>query len=82
MVAERSMLERFTLFLVDEPTPEQILAFRTTEAESRRILELTEKKDRLDLSAEEEAFMNDYFRTEHIVRMAKSKAYRKVKGFE
>ncbi len=67
-------------FLADLPTPEEILALRPTPELQTQIRELLEKNCSDGLNAEEEQLWQSYEYLEHIVRMAKAKAYIKLQA--
>ena len=78
MVAQHSFLERFTWFLIDGPSPEEILEFKITKSDSDWIQTLFEKHERKALAPDEERLLDDYVKTEHVVRMGKMKALQKI----
>jgi hypothetical protein len=65
-------------FLADLPTPEAILALRPSENLQNQIDRLSEKYQAQDLTAQEQELWQQYEYLEHIVRMAKGKAYAKL----
>lgn len=67
-------------FLADLPTPAEILALRPTPELQVQISELLEKNRSTGLNAEEEQLWQSYEYLEHIVRMAKAKAYLKLQS--
>jgi hypothetical protein len=62
--------EVFT-FLVSSPTPEQIIAFRPSEATQARIQALLAANKESHLTAEEQVELDEYEQVEHFVRMLK-----------
>ena len=80
MVANINVLNRFFYFLMDNPSPEEILAFHATEEESDRIAYLAEKNKGEGLDFEEEREVEYFHKMEHLVRMAKAKALMKING--
>lgn len=66
-------------FLVQLPTPEEIIALRPSEALQARITSLLEKNRTQGLTPVEEQFWEQYQYLEHLVRIAKAKAYQKLK---
>lgn len=62
------------------PTPEEVLALRPAPPLQERIEVLLEKSRTTDLSAEDQREWDQYSYLEHIVRMAKANALRKLKG--
>ncbi len=66
-------------FLVGLPAPEEIIALRASERLQSRIRELLEKNRTQSLTPEEEKEWEHYQYLEHLVRMAKTKAYMKLR---
>jgi len=62
------------------PAPEEILAMRPSEALQRRIDTLLQKNRAEGLSLAEEQEWAQYEYLEHLMRMAKAKAYLKLKA--
>jgi hypothetical protein len=67
-------------FLAQLPTPEEIIALRPSEALQIQISALLEKNRTLGLTPAEEQTWEQYHYLEHLVRMAKAKAYLKLKA--
>ena len=65
-------------FLADLPTPEAILALRPSEALQAQINRLSEKHQAQELTPQEQQLWQHYEYLEHIIRMAKTKAYVKL----
>ncbi len=65
-------------FLAGLPTPQEILALRPSEALQSRVSALLEKNRSEGLSHEEEEEWEHYQYLEHLVRIAKAKAYLKL----
>ncbi len=66
-------------FLAGLPTAEEIIALRPSESLQSRISALLEKNRMEGLTPEEERLWQGYEYIEHIVRMAKAKAFLKLK---
>lgn len=66
-------------FLAGLPTPEEIVALRPSETLQARISALLEKNRTEGLSPEEEQEWEQYQYLEHLVRIAKARAYLKLK---
>lgn len=64
--------------LASLPTPEEILALRPSKGLQVRISELLEKNRTTGLTADEEREWEQYQYLEHLVRVAKAKAYAKL----
>jgi hypothetical protein len=62
-------------FLANLPSPEEVLDLRPSEVLQERISELLEKNRTFGLSGEEEAEWEQFQYLEHLVRLAKAKAY-------
>ena len=67
-------------FLAELPTPKEILTLRPTAELQTQISKLLEKNRSTGLNAEEEQLWQSYEYLEHIVRMAKAKAYIKLQA--
>ena len=64
--------------LAQLPEPEQILVLRPSPALQARIAALLEKSQATSLSAEEQAEWDRFERLEHLVRIAKARAAKKL----
>jgi predicted nucleic acid-binding OB-fold protein len=62
-------------FLANLPTPEEILALRPSETLQAQIDQLSEKHKAATLTPQEKQLWQQYEYLEHIVSMAKAKAY-------
>jgi hypothetical protein len=67
-------------FLANLPSPEEILQLRPSPMLQEEIDHLSEKYQAQDLSAEEQHLWQQYEYLEHIVRIAKTKAYLRLKA--
>lgn len=67
-------------FLATLPTPEEIIALRPTEALQTQIANLLEKNRTQGLTSAEAQIWEQYEYLEHLIRMAKAKAYLKLKS--
>jgi hypothetical protein len=67
-------------FLADLPSPEEILALRPSVALQAQIDRLSEKYQAQDLTVAEQQLWQQYEYLEHIIRMAKAKAYLKIQA--
>ncbi|HYK62640.1 MAG TPA: hypothetical protein VEV85_24605 [Bryobacteraceae bacterium] len=65
-------------FLAGLPTPEEILNFRPPELLARRVTRLIEKHRAGALTSREEEEWENFSFLEHLVRVAKTKAYLKL----
>ena len=66
-------------FLATLPTPEEIIALRPSEALQSQVSNLLEKNRTQGLTPAEEQVWAQYEYLEHLLRMAKAKAYLKLK---
>lgn len=55
--------------------PTQVAAFRPSDAANRRVEELVAKEKETSLTVEEKAELDYYLVLEHLMRMAKARAY-------
>ncbi len=67
-------------FLANLPTPEAIIALRPSETLQSQINNLLEKNRTVGLTPEDEKIWQDYQYLEHIVRMAKARALKKLQA--
>lgn len=65
-------------FIVGGMPPEAIIAFRPPKASMERLEQLIVKKKDTQLSAEEASELNHFLFLEHIFRIAKAKARKKL----
>jgi hypothetical protein len=71
---ENSILE----LLANQPTPQQVLAIRPSPELQTRVSELLRRSKESSLSSIEETELSRYFTLEHLVRLAKAHAARKL----
>jgi hypothetical protein len=76
---EFSGLTEILEFLASLPTPEAVIALRPSKAFQDKISNLLEKNQTMGLTANEEQLWQNYQYLEHIVRMAKARAFLKLK---
>lgn len=67
-------------FLATLPTPQEIIALRPSEALQAQISNLLEKNRTQGLTSAEEQIWEQYQYLEHLIRIAKAKAYLKLKS--
>jgi hypothetical protein len=65
-------------FIVSRATLEELLKFRPSEANQRRVSQLIEGQHKGTLSAEEACELDDFAQVEHILIMAKGQARRRL----
>lgn len=80
MVAELTILENFINLLMDNPSPEQIMSFKASRAEDERLQFLVRKSKEVELTLAEQVELNETFKANHYVAMAKIKAYGRLKN--
>lgn len=78
MAAQSQLLSRVIDVLSDFPSPEAVMALQTSEAEERRLEDLAARNEAGTLTFEEKIELEHYRVAEHMVRMAKARAYRRV----
>jgi len=67
-------------FLTSTPTPEQILAFRPSQAAQERLRRLLDANSARPLSSDEEAELNETVAVENFMRRLKVRALAKVQA--
>jgi hypothetical protein len=65
-------------FLANLPTPEEVLALRPSSMFQAQVDRLSEKHKAHALTSEEALFWKQYEYLEHVVRMAKARAYLRI----
>lgn len=70
-VAESPVYQEVFYFLASSPTPDEILAFHTSEAVQQRIHDLLQASREGRLSPDEAAELDEFEQVEHFVRMLK-----------
>ncbi len=78
MAARSELLSRVIDVLSDFPTPERVMALKTSEADEIRLEELAAKNEAGTLSFQEAIELEHYRVAEHMVRMAKANAYSRL----
>jgi hypothetical protein len=61
-------------FMLSQPTPEEIIAFRPSEASQDRVRYLLDANRNNRLTAEESAELDECMQVEHFMRMLKARA--------
>lgn len=84
MLAESSALPgdeaHIMELLTSQPTPEQVLALTPSPEMQARVSDLLVRSKQGQLAAEEEKELDRYLMLEHLVRLAKTYAFRRVAG--
>ncbi|MCC7452271.1 MAG: hypothetical protein IT324_33025 [Anaerolineae bacterium] len=65
-------------FLTSTPSPEQIVAFRPSEATQERLRYLLDQNRNDRLTTDERTELDEFMKIEHFMRMLKAKAYLKL----
>ena len=68
--------EEIVDFIAAGTSPQNVIAFRPSEASQQRVWELVEREKGAGISAEETSELEHYLQLEHIMRMAKARAQR------
>ena len=71
--------EDIMVLLASQPTPQEILAIRPSESLQQRVSELLVKRKSEALSLQEETELERHLTIEHLVRLAKTRAYAQLK---
>ena len=71
--------QEIMMLLASQPTPQEILAIRPSDALQQRMSELLVKRKAETLSGQEEMELERYLTIEHLVRLAKTNAYAQLK---
>lgn len=79
MVAEADVVSQFFYFLIDDPTPEEVLNYTISEVDQYRWEELLRKNQEDNITTDERAEMEYFIKAEHLVRIAKIRALQKIK---
>ncbi len=61
-------------FIAGGTSPDDVAAFRPSDAATQRVVELVQRETDEGLSADEESELEHYLRLEHIMRLAKARA--------
>ncbi|MBI5671544.1 MAG: hypothetical protein HZC41_26430 [Chloroflexi bacterium] len=69
-----TLVDEITDFLITSPTPEEIIAFKTSEAANHRLHELLDKNRNEGLSPEEREELNDFLSLGHLLTILVAKA--------
>ncbi len=70
-IAEPPSYQEVYYFLASQPTPEQILRFRPSESTRARIRALLDANKAGNLTADDQAELDEFEQVEHFVRMLK-----------
>lgn len=65
-------------FLTSTPSPEQIIAFRPSEATQERLGYLLDQNRNDKLTTDERTELDEFMKIEHFMRMLKAKAHLKL----
>ena len=78
----KTLFDEVSDFLVSAPTPQEIIAFRASEALDDRLHELLEKNREDALTADEQSELDTFIKIGHLLTMLKAKAHLKLEGNE
>ena len=74
------LVDEITDFLITAPTPEQIIAFQTSEAVNQRLHALLDKNRNEGLTPDEREELNRFLQLGHVMTILKAKARLKLAG--
>ena len=77
-VADLGAASEIIAVLASQPTPEQVLALRPSDAMQARVSELLRRSKSDGLSRGDESELDRYLYLEHLVRLAKARAIEKI----
>lgn len=67
-------------FMIEGKSPEEIIAFKASDALNERVLELVNKQKNQTISKEENKELDQYMWLEHLMRLAKARAKKALKS--
>jgi len=73
------LLDNFAFLLMGNPSPHEILDFKASEVNEERISLLIQRKRANILTFDEAVEVEIYLQAEHLIRIAKAKAYGKLR---
>jgi len=62
-------------FIAEGTTPQKVISFRPSEETQQRAEELLDKEKKQSLTIDEKSELDNFMMLEHIMRMAKARAY-------
>jgi hypothetical protein len=75
-----TLFNEITDFLISRPTPEEIIAFKASDALDQRLHELLDKNSREGLTPDERSEMERFTQINHLMITLKAKAHLKITG--
>jgi hypothetical protein len=75
---QNTLFDETLEFLASTPTPEQIIAFRPSDALQERVRLLLDRQKNESLTAEENDELDEFARMNHFMSMLKIKAHKKL----
>jgi hypothetical protein len=75
LVVKPKAYEEVVDFIARGGSPGTVVAFRPSEEARARVAALVAREKKSDLTAEEGSELNHYFQLEHIMRLAKARAW-------
>lgn len=79
MYSATQLAEEVATLIASHPTPEQIIAFKASEEANDRVYTLIDAERVRPLSDEEAEELESYLMIQHLMILAKAKAYLQVK---
>jgi hypothetical protein len=70
--------EEFVEFIAAGSTPQDVVNFRPSAATSERVADLIRRQKTAELSPDEAAELEHYLHIEHVMRLAKARAHRRL----
>lgn len=70
-----SAVDEIINFIAGE-NPARVLDFKASEATRKRVFDLIDRSKKEELSEKEQAELDHYFQLEHLMRLAKIRAYK------
>jgi len=67
-------------FMIEGKSPEEIMAFKASDALNERVLELVAKRKNHVIREEEKKELDQYMWLEHLMRLAKARAKKALKS--
>lgn len=75
-----TLLDEITDFLVASPSPQEIIAFQTSERLNQHLHDLLDKNRESSLSSDEQIELNRFLEIGHLLTLLKAKARLKLSG--
>lgn len=72
--------EEIIEFIAAGTTPQSLINFQPSEVAKEQVADLIFREKTEDLTAEEKAELDQYLMLEHLLRLAKARAYQSISG--